>query len=186
MSSDTEDDKKETIKVVGNSIYFYTDVTPETVQSLVVQFRRAEVDTRTQLLKAGLMDTKPTIHVHICSNGGDLHSGLAAMDTLADSESNVVTYAEGLCASAAALMFLGGHKRVVRKSAYVLIHQLSADTWGTLQEIVAEVKNLKKIQTQIENLLLEKTRLPTKILKRLMSADIVLDHAQCLKYGLVL
>lgn len=186
MSSDNESEQEEEpteVRTVGCDIYYYGDVDRKNVLEFIEKFKTLEMD----LLKKAidLQGYTPTINVRICSDGGDVHAGMSAMDMLKNSRVHVNTYVEGVCCSAGTFIMLGGAKRYMGKHAYVLIHQLSSGFMGKYTELKDELKTCKKIMKTVKNLYKSETNIPKDILKDMMSRDIYIDSSECLKYGVV-
>ena len=127
----------------------------------------------------------PTIQVHIHSEGGDVFSGLSAMDTLRSARVNVTCIAEGNCCSAATFLLLGGKKRLMSRHSFVLIHQLSSGFFGKYNEFKDEMKTCKKIMKTIKGIYRSETEIPKETLNEFMSKDIYLNYEDCLNYGIV-
>jgi ATP-dependent protease ClpP protease subunit len=82
---------------------------------------------KTLLSKAGELKSGDTLQLHINSGGGDFFEGLSIYNNLlamASKGVTVETYVDGLAASAASTIFLGGTKRVVGSAAMVMIHNV--------------------------------------------------------------
>jgi ATP-dependent Clp protease protease subunit len=173
---DTDDEKTQYLKVQGNSIYFYCDVSVESILEFNSELRKLDMT-----LNATYMD--PTIYVYIHSPGGDLHAGFSAHDHIRMCKSKVVTVADGLTASAAAIMYLGGHKRLVTRNAWIMIHQMSNEVWGNFDEMKAELENCQKLMKHMTSLCRRLTDLSEHKLEELMHKDILLSSKKCLKYG---
>lgn len=186
MSSENEDEHEDAVaevRVSGCDIYYYGDVDRKNVLEFVEKFKALEVD----LLKKAidLPGYVPTINVRICSDGGDVHAGMSAMDTLKGSRVRVHTYVEGVCCSAGTFILLGGLKRYMGKHAYVLIHQLSSGFMGKYNELRDELKTCKKIMKTVKKLYKTETDIPKDVLKDMMSRDIYINAEECIKYGVV-
>lgn len=171
----------EHIKVEGNDIFFYCDVCQDSVTELSVVLKKLERDL---FVATYGLDVVPCVRVHIHSDGGDLMSGLGCMDFMKRLKLRVVTIVEGLCASAATFIFLGGSQRIVSPNAYVLIHQLSSDCWGTYENMKDEMKFCEQLMRRLKRIYLKETSLPEKKLDRLMKRDLYLSHRKCVRYGL--
>jgi ATP-dependent Clp endopeptidase proteolytic subunit ClpP len=184
--SRTEDDTKkeeyEFVKVVGNNVYFYVEVDDETVQDLNTCLVKLDREMRKQYIDWG-MDGLPTINIFIQSPGGDLFAGLSAHDHISALKCNTVTIADGQCASAAAIMFLAGNKRLVAKNGYIMIHQLATEFWGKFEDIKDELRNCNMLMENIRTICNEKTQLPESKLKRLLKHDLFMTQEKCIKYG---
>ena len=169
------DDKSgpEYIKVEGTDVFFYCDVSVESVAELCAAVKKIERDYY-----------EATIRVHIHSDGGDLHAGLAAMDFLRSLRCRVITIAEGMCASAATFVFLGGDSRIVQPNAYLLIHQLGSEFWGKYEDMKDEMTKCERLMKRMKKINLRETKLPETKLNKLMKRDLYLSHRQCVKYGI--
>jgi ATP-dependent Clp endopeptidase proteolytic subunit ClpP len=172
----SEEKQEKIIKVIGNEIYFHVEVTDESVSEFILELRKLDLEMRSKF-------TDPTIRIYFNSPGGDLHSGLAAHDHIANCKSRVITVATGLTASAAAIMFLGGHERQIQRNAWILIHQMSSDVWGSFNEMKAEVENCALLMQQMRGLCKKYTSLSDEKIAELMTKDVLLSAKKCIKYG---
>ena len=127
----------------------------------------------------------PEIVIHIKSEGGDVFAGLSGMDHIKSCWCKVTTVADGLCASAATFLLMGGKYRMMRPSAYILIHQLSSEFWGKYEEMKDELKSCEKFMDIIKTIYKENTKIPKKQLKNMMKRDIYLTFQECMNYGIV-
>ena len=126
------------------------------------------------------------IELHIHSGGGDLFSGLAAVDTIRSVKTPVHTYVDGSAASAATLMSLTGDKRFIYKNSFMLIHQLSTMiVEGTHEQFKDEFENQQRLMKRIKALYQEKASMSDETLEDLLKHDLWLDSDKCLEYGLV-
>lgn len=163
----------EYIKVEGPDVFFYCDVSVESVAELCTVVKKVEREFYESIVR-----------VHIHSDGGDLHAGLAAMDFLKSCKSRVVTIAEGMCASAATFIFLGGDERIVCPNAYLLIHQLGSEFWGKYEEMKDEMQHCERLMKHMKRIYLRETNLPEAKLDKLMKRDLYLSYKKCVKYGI--
>ena len=163
----------EYIKVEGPDVFFYCDVSVESVAELCAVVKKVEREFYESIVR-----------VHIHSDGGDLHAGLAAMDFLKSLRSRVVTIAEGMCASAATFIFLGGDERIVCPNAYLLIHQLGSEFWGKYEEMKDEMQHCERLMKHMKRIYLRETNLPEAKLDKLMKRDLYLSYKKCVKYGI--
>jgi ATP-dependent Clp endopeptidase proteolytic subunit ClpP len=159
------------IKVIGNKIFFYTDVSDDSVFEFVTKLHSLE-----HLSK---------VTVFIKSGGGDLYSGLCAMDHMRASPLHITTVADGMCASSATLILFGGNVRLMLPNSRVLIHQISSDFSGKFEELRAEKKHLKSIMKQIRNVYETDSKIPAEKLDKYMEKDVYLKSSTCLRLGIV-
>jgi len=169
-----EDEPVLNIKVFENEIYFYEEITDESILRLNIELRK-------------LARIRPSeILLFINSTGGDVFAGFSALDHIRGSPVPVTTIADGLCCSAATLLLLGGTKRLVKEHSHVLIHQVSSDSsaWAKFEELKDEVRNLETLMGKMVDVYRQCTELPEKKLARMMKHDIYLSSEQCIKYGI--
>ncbi|NBS67512.1 hypothetical protein EBT31_01170 [bacterium] len=179
------EEEYEYIKVINNEIYFYADVDSDSVLELNIALKKLEKELRLKRIELGEYDA-PTIKVFIHSDGGELYAGLSAMDHFKACQAKIVTIADGCCASAAAMMLLGGHERLIKRNAYVLIHQLSTDGfWGKFEELKDEMENCNRLMEHLKDIVKEHTQIPEKRVDKLMKRDLILSAERCIKYGVV-
>lgn len=81
------------------------------------------------------------IKIFFFSPGGSLDVNYSIIDTIELSETPIYGYNVGMCASAAAFIFLSCHKRYMFPHAYFIFHQGSGTISGTFNQIVAQVND---------------------------------------------
>ena len=171
------------VETVDNHIYFYSYIGT----SEVLQLNRRLRELNNELLRsAGLQDREPaSIFLHINSFGGSIFDGLAAMDTILGCGVPVVTIIDGACASAATFLSVVGSKRLIPKHGFMLIHQLSAMTWGKYRELQDDNINFNKLMDTIKAIYAEYTKIPEAKIMEILDHDLWFDADKCLEYGLV-
>ncbi len=181
----TEDtDEFKVSRVMGNEIFYCGEITEVDILEFIEDFKKLEIELLKK--KAELIGYEPVIHVHICSEGGDLFAGISAMNIIEKSRVKVVTIAQGVCCSAATFLLLGGHERRIGKNAHVLIHQITTNGfWGKYEELKDEMKSCDKFMDMVIKTYQEKTTIPQKQFKKIMKRDMYLDAQECIKYNVV-
>jgi ATP-dependent protease ClpP protease subunit len=167
-----------------NKIYFYSDVTKESVLSLNRQIDELNKQMKMIQFSFGLKEP-PRLELHICSDGGDVYAAMSAVDKIADNPVPIDTYCEGLVGSAATLLSCVGDKRFITRNSSMLIHQVSTQLWGNYVQFTDEMKNLDLLMGMIKKIYLKKTSLGQKEMDELLKHDLVLSSEDCLKFGLV-
>jgi ATP-dependent Clp endopeptidase proteolytic subunit ClpP len=182
MSGEVE----EYVQVDGSDIYFYCEVCEVTVLELTMKIRKLEKKLLHKYLDLGIRD-KPEIRIWIRSDGGDIHSGLSAMDALASIKGvKVRTIADGLCASAATFLLLGGYSRHMTPNSYVLIHQLNMDgSWGKFQDYKDQMENLEQFMERFKEIYTKETQIPDEKIGKILKRDVYMNAEKCLKYGVI-
>jgi len=169
---------------MGNEIFYCGEITEVDILEFIEDFKKLEIELLKK--KAELIGYEPVIHVHICSEGGDLFAGISAMNIIEKSRVKVVTIAQGVCCSAATFLLLGGHERRIGKNAHVLIHQITTNGfWGKYEELKDEMKSCDKFMDMVIKTYKEKTTIPQKQFKKIMKRDMYLDAQECIKYNVV-
>ena len=174
------------VKVQGSDVYFYCEVCEETVLELNMKLRKLENELLHKHLDLGI-HRRPEIRVFIRSDGGDIHAGLSAMDCLRSMRRvKVHTIADGVCASAATFILLGGRRRYMTKNSYIMIHQLNMDgTWGKFEDFKDQLANLQQFMDRFREIYTEETDIPGEKLEEILKRDVYMDAEKCVKWGVV-
>ena len=71
------------------------------------------------------------------------------MDLILKSNIKINTVVDGCAASAATLMSVAGHTRLIKEHSYILIHQLSSLFWGNYEQLKDDMQNNDKFMEMI-------------------------------------
>jgi ATP-dependent Clp protease protease subunit len=126
-------------------------------------------------------ERKP-IWLYIFSYGGDIDYMWSALDTIKTSVTPIYTVNLGVAASAAALIFISGHKRFMMPSAKVTIHEGSAQLSGDAVKVMDQSESYKKQLKQMKMFVLENTEIPRAQLMKKRNNDWELDAAYCMEH----
>ncbi len=175
--------QNDTVKVINNQIYLYDDIDDRSLLKLKQCLKRVnkKFDTISSQLK--MEDFKPTINLHIASNGGCCFTGLHMYDIIKDNKYPVNTYIDGFSASAATFPFLAGNKRTMYQNSYVLIHQLSTLVVGTYQNLKDQMQSCQKIMNSFKKIYLKQLKVEKQELDKLLSKDLWLSREQAVQLG---
>jgi ATP-dependent Clp protease protease subunit len=189
LSNDSEESVSERkdssiLTPTSNEIYFYDDVTRQSIFNLNKQINDVS-KTLSILQNQYNLSTNPIINLYVSSDGGEVFPALSSVDRIKNSKIPVDTYVEGLVASAATLISVVGHRRYISKNAFLLIHEVRAEFWGNFSEFQDENKNMELLMRCIKKIYLEHTKLKDNELSDILKHDIYLDANDALKYGLV-
>lgn len=184
LDQDQSKTSKESLNISSNQIFFYDDVTRQSIYTL-----NRQLDTTAksiQLLKIHYnLPVVPSIELYVNSEGGEVFSAFSAVDRITSSPIPIHSYVEGFCASAATLLSVCAHKRYIRQNGFMLIHQLSGGVWGSFEVIQEESKNMELLMKYIKRIYLKHTKIPETDLNEMLKHDTYLSADECLKYGLV-
>lgn len=181
--SDELDIGSELVKIIDNAIYFYAEVDSESILALITSIRNL---TNENLILSIKLDIKPPpIKLYINSDGGELHSALAAFDVIKQNKVPIYTIITGTACSAATIISLAGHTRKITKNSYMLIHNISSEFWGKMHEFEDEMKNMEMLTDNIKTIYKQNSNINQKRLDKLLKKDLLMDADTCLKLKLV-
>jgi ATP-dependent Clp protease protease subunit len=184
VETDPSKSQKETLTIGSNQIFFYDDVTRQSIYTLNRQLDATAKSI--QLLGINYsIPVLPPIQLFINSEGGEVFSAFSAVDRIKSSVVPVHSYVEGFCASAATLLSVCAHKRYIRQNGFMLIHQVRSGMWGTFAEFEDEIENLELIMKYIKQIYLANTQIVESDLTEILKHDTYLNAEECVKYGLV-
>lgn len=174
---ETEEDSSKKVKQLGNKVYFYADVTMESVQQLFECLNEAN--------SHAVLSTPSTVHLHISSNGGDAWAGFSAYHHLRRNPVVLTTYVDGMVASAATFLLMAGSRRVCMKYGFVLIHQVSTGFFGKYNEMIDEMANTHDLMQACRSLYAEHTKMNAERLEELLKSERAVNATSCLEDGIV-
>jgi ATP-dependent protease ClpP protease subunit len=177
----------EYVHVQGSDVYFHCEVCETTVLELNLKLKKLALELLHKYLDLGI-DERPEIRIFIRSDGGDLHAGLSTMDCIKSLRKRVrvLTIADGLCASAATFILMGGSRRYMTKNSYILIHQLNMDgTWGKFEDFKDQMENLEQFMNKFRAIYTKETEIPSEELERLLKRDVYMDSDKCMEWYIV-
>lgn len=183
--SDSQKGSKDISPQIGlNQIFFYDDVTKQTIYNLNRQLDISAKSSQILQISYNLKEAPP-LELYVGSDGGEVFSAFSAVDRIISSPVPIHSYVEGMAASAATLLTVCAHKRFIRKNSFMLIHEVRGGLWGPFEEIKEEVKNLELVMSYIKSIYLKHTKFTESDLDDVLKQDLYLDAHDCLKYGLV-
>lgn len=133
-------------------IDLYGDITPDdhgvNAQNFQAELSKADGDD---------------IELHVQSGGGDVFEGVAIMHALRDYPAEVVAIVEGVAASAASFVVVGGADRVVMQpSASLMIHEAWAATMGSARDMAKQARELERMTGIIAQVYADKAGTPVE------------------------
>lgn len=124
------------------------------------------------------------IDLHINSGGGSVFDGIAMHAALRNHSSDVVSYVDGLAASAASFLAMAGDEIVIEKPAKMMIHEASSLVWGNKREMRADADVLEEIDTAIAEMYADRAGGKVADWLALMEATTWYGSAQAVAAGL--
>jgi ATP-dependent Clp protease protease subunit len=141
-----------------------------------------------QLLLLANQNHKP-IHLVISTYGGSVDEMFSLYDTIKFLPCPVHTIALGKVMSAGVLLLASGvkGKRMIGRSARIMVHPISGGVVGNVFEAMNEIKEFERLQDLMANALLAETSMKKDEINSLMKAghDCFLTPEQAIKMGIV-
>jgi ATP-dependent Clp protease protease subunit len=163
-------------KLMGDRVLMITEPIDDHMMGVIVS----------QLLYLEAEDSEEPIHMYISSPGGSVMAGLAILDTMQLISAPVYTYAMGMVASMAAVLFTCGEKghRYVMPNAEVMIHQPLGGTSGQASDIEIQAKHILNLKKRLYKILSKATGKQVKTIEKESDRDNYFEAAEAIKFGL--
>jgi ATP-dependent Clp protease protease subunit len=125
-------------------------------------------------------------YVKINSGGGGVIEGFRIIDLMESSDITFHTVVHGMAASMAAIIALSADgKRIITKNSTLMLHQLSAFTFGKLSEINDDVGFYNKLQDRLSAVVKNSSNLDDDKIAQIMSRESYFDADAALELNLV-
>lgn len=158
-------------------VVLHGDVNEHTISHVVVQ-----------LLQLANQNHKP-IHLVISTYGGSVDEMFSLYDTIKFLPCPVHTIALGKVMSAGVLLLASGvkGKRLIGRSARIMIHPISGGLYGNVFEAMNEVKEHGRLQSLMTDALQKETKMSKEEIEKIMKAghDYYLTPEEAIKMGIV-
>lgn len=131
-------------------------------------------------------DLNVPIEVHINSIGGEVFTGLAILNALKECK-NVTVIVDGVAASIASVVALGGFPVYMCSNASLMIHTVKGGCFGTVNDLLSCIEGLKQAENTLIEIISKKMKnsvdeVKTKYFDGL---DHWIDANEALKIGLI-
>ncbi len=142
---------------------------------------------QSQLILMQQDDEKSPITVYINSPGGSADSGFAIFDALRFFKPPVRTIVNGLCASAAVLIYLAAprERRFSTPNGRFLLHQPSTVVQGSASDIEINAEEILKLRERYNQIVSAETGKTVEQITKDADRDFWLSPEQAKQYGLV-
>lgn len=128
------------------------------------------------------------LKVYINSPGGSVFEGMTIKSMLSRLDCKKTVYIDGLCASIATVIAFGiGAEVHMASTSLVMIHNAINDVYGNYKDFEKAANDLKKIDTSLASVYLQKTNgsLSEKEIRDFMDAETWFSAEECLSYGFI-
>ena len=148
-------------------------------------------DFSTGFVIRGLMamiekDNEKPIDIYVNSYGGSVYDGLALCDEIESLDVEVRTHVKGKIMSMALIIFICGDKRIASKRSSFMAHSLSHGTEGKLYETEVDVKEAKRLENELLEILGERSLKDKKYwTRKIRYEDFYFDKDTAIELGMV-
>jgi len=163
-------------KLMGDRVIMITEPVDDHMMGIIVS----------QLLYLEAEDSEEPIHMYISSPGGSVMAGLAILDTMQLISAPVHTYAMGMVASMAAVLFACGEKghRYIMPNAEVMIHQPLGGASGQASDIEIQARHILNLKKRLYKILSQATGKQVKTIEKESDRDNYFEAGQAIRFGL--
>lgn len=163
-------------KLLNDRIIVITEDVNDTMMGVIVS----------QLLYLEAEDSTLPIHIYISSPGGSVMAGLAILDTMQLINAPVYTYAMGMVASMASVLFSCGEPghRYILPNAEVMIHQPLGGYSGQASDIEIHANHILKLKNRLYKILANATGKTAKTIEKASDRDNYLEAKEAIEFGL--
>jgi ATP-dependent Clp protease protease subunit len=127
------------------------------------------------------------IKFYIDSYGGLVYQCLGLLGIMKASKTPIHTIVTGCAMSCGFLISISGHRRFGYPKSTYLYHQVSSGAQGTVKEMEEEVIEAKRLQSIIEEITMEATKITSKKLEKVYKTkkDWFIDTEEALKLHVI-
>jgi len=139
-----------------------------------------------QLLYLEAEDSGEPIHIYISSPGGSVMAGLAILDTMQLISAPVHTYAMGMVASMAAVIFTCGERghRYILPNAEIMIHQPLGGTQGQASDIEIQANHIISLKKRLYKIIAKATGKNVRTIEKESDRDNYFEATKAIEFGL--
>ena len=124
------------------------------------------------------------LEVHVNSPGGAVWDGIAIMNALKAHRARVTVIVDGIAASAASIVAMGGDEVVMAEGSQMMIHRASGGAWGNAAFLRDTAAILDKIDGNLAGIYARRAGGTRESWLELMTAETWYDAAEAVEAGL--
>lgn len=131
--------------------------------------------------------TRKPIKLYINTLGGHVYSGLALIDIMKSSKTEIHTIGIGKIMSMGLPILLSGHKRFGGENSTYLIHSIYSGTSGSIKQMKSDIEEAKRIEGICKKIILDNTSIPEKDVINVIDTlkDWYIPAEEALEYGII-
>jgi len=164
-------------KDVQNRSIWISDIGDNIVEfiKLIMQWNKEDVGKK--------VEDRQKIILYIYSLGGDADACFSFISLIKLSKTPIYTVNMGVAASAGALIFLAGHKKLAVDGSYLLLHLGSSSISGTATQVLDASEAYGKLLEKMRAYVLENTKIPKSLYSKMKKNEWTIDSNKFLEYG---
>lgn len=150
------------------NLFFSKQVDQESIENLskeIIKFNEEDEYLKKLYSINDLEYKSKPIKIFIDSYGGEVYSCFGLIGIMETSKTPIYTYACGATMSCGFLILICGHKRFSYPLATPLYHEISCWYGGKLSDMESELKETKRLQKELEDIIFKKTKITKEKLK---------------------
>ena len=128
------------------------------------------------------IEERKPIWIYLFNYGGHADLMWSMVDVIALSKTPIYTVNMGQCDSAAAIIFISGHKRFMLPTAVVMIHEGAGSFEGEATKVMDQMESYKITLERMKKYILTRTNIPSRTLNKKRSNDWEIDANYCLEH----
>jgi len=152
-----EEPSRITVYRVGRTLYFFDDVSSESVCEAV------------KILDNMERESKKEIQIVLDTHGGYCYDGLALYDKIRHCQCQITIIGTGIVASMGFIIYLAGDTRLLMPNCILMNHQISSNPDGKLGDLKIELEEMKRIDKRCTEIISERTGQATKVIENKIS-----------------
>ena len=130
------------------------------------------------------LDSTP-INLHINSLGGDVFDGMAIYNILKKRTAKTTVYIEGIAASIATIISMGGDEIIMAENSLFMIHNAWSGAMGEAEDMRKTADLLDKIGDELKGIYMKKINISLDELSNMMNSETWLSANEALEYGFI-
>ena len=172
---------------VGNEINFTSPITTESIQKFIKIIQKL---VNTHLEKHKNDDAPLKISYTIDSGGGGVTNVLKATDFInivKNKHKNIefISIITGSAASAATILSLTAHRRLMTKNAFAMIHELSGGYSGQYTFMSSRMKYINQLHDKLVGIYVDATKKSKEEIENLMNKETWFNAEEYLAMGFI-
>ena len=129
------------------------------------------------------VEQRKPITIYIMSDGGSLCYMWSLIDVIKASKTPIITVNLGIAASAAALIYLAGSKRIMMPTSILVLHEGSTEMSGDASKVMDAINNYSRELKKMREYIIERTKIPPNLINKKRKDDWYIDAQFCLENG---